>query len=307
MVILNQINPKKPINQNKSLNLLNHTYKINRFNHNDYINQNTNLFIFSKNRTILLILITILPTVSTSNICNTPFNNFNYKNQCYFNNNHNLSLRQTQTIPNWIHNNGCSETSKYTYSSTPNIITRKSHNNNDESYLMFKLPDFMDFTGSPKTPLIWKTKTKTITDGGIFMGVCAFDGRSPPSSCDKTNDITKSVYFSGISLTYFGEDCYNLDMYLNNNYWTTPRHCLSKYELYNTGFIFKLQFTGFYGSNFAELFINFDDLDIYYRNNVLVRADTSITPNVELVHVYPCTYMFVQGSEVEVMVHTTYP
>ena len=58
----------------------------------------------------------------------------------------------------------------------------------------------------------------------ISIGVCQMS--SP-------NCIDKSTYnFTGIQIAFFGDNCYHVDFFIEGNYNSTPRSCLSKYELY---------------------------------------------------------------------------
>ena len=56
--------------------------------------------------------------------------------------------------------------------------------------------------------------------GGITLGFCEY------SNCTNTK-------FSGINIAYFGENCYHIDYFVDNEYTITGRSCLSKYELYH--------------------------------------------------------------------------
>ena len=58
----------------------------------------------------------------------------------------------------------------------------------------------------------------------ISIGVCQMS--SP-------NCIDKSTYnFTGIQIAFFGDNCYHVDFFIEGNYNSTSRSCLSKYELY---------------------------------------------------------------------------
>ena len=58
----------------------------------------------------------------------------------------------------------------------------------------------------------------------ISIGVCQMS--SP-------NCIDKSTYnFTGIQIAFFGDNCYHVDFFIEGNYKSTSRSCLSKYELY---------------------------------------------------------------------------
>ena len=58
----------------------------------------------------------------------------------------------------------------------------------------------------------------------ISIGVCQMS--SP-------NCIDKNTYnFTGIQIAFFGDNCYHVDFFIEGNYNSTSRSCLSKYELY---------------------------------------------------------------------------
>ena len=58
----------------------------------------------------------------------------------------------------------------------------------------------------------------------ISIGVCQMSS---------LNCIDKSTYnFTGIQIAFFGDNCYHVDFFIEGNYNSTPRSCLSKYELY---------------------------------------------------------------------------
>ena len=58
----------------------------------------------------------------------------------------------------------------------------------------------------------------------ISIGVCQMSS---------LNCIDKSTYnFTGIQIAFFGDNCYHVDFFIEGNYNSTSRSCLSKYELY---------------------------------------------------------------------------
>ena len=58
----------------------------------------------------------------------------------------------------------------------------------------------------------------------ISIGVCQMSSQ---------NCIDKSTYnFTGIQIAFFGDNCYHVDFFIEGNYNSTSRSCLSKYELY---------------------------------------------------------------------------
>jgi hypothetical protein len=219
-----------------------------------------------------------------------------------------INLRQLQTVPSYIYST-CSSTANYSFDSILKKITRNINNPNDEGYVMLNSEDFLDFSTNTYTTkqLLWHVLPRVVKDGGMFFGVCAFDISSPPSTCINT-DVVTLVYFSGISISYFGTDCYHIDQYLNNIYWNTPKHCLSETELTNMTFSFKLDYNvSTYGGNKAGFFITYDGYENYNRKNMYVNTDTTVTPNFSLSGVYPCTYLYTANTSIEFFTSTSYP
>jgi hypothetical protein len=186
----------------------------------------------------------------------------------------------------------CASPSHYTTAATGIVITRKDQNLGNEKFFTitdYQIPD-LTVAGSIQFTVI----PIDILDAGIFFGVCVYD----PVACGAFyTDIIDVVKFSGIGITYFGEDCYHIDMYINGAYWTTPKHCLSTYELKNMKFIFKVDsaFTG--GNNLADMTINFDNYDYFVRSNLFINSINAV-PGFKVLNA--CTYMFGIGSTIEI-------
>jgi hypothetical protein len=204
--------------------------------------------------------------------------------------------------------NACSQKAGYSFNGKR--IKRVSHPTPDDTYIMIQSEGFYSFAGQIQNvpPKInWQVKPLNIIDGGIFFGVCGFDNSNPPSSCYTNVDISTMIYYSGISIIYFAPNCYHIDHYLNNQYWTTPRHCLSEFELLQLVFSFSLQYDGKMGSGLAYLYITYDGFEYYSRSNLYVVVDTNIIPNVSLTQVYPCVALYVPNTEIEIISASTYP
>lgn len=202
----------------------------------------------------------------------------------------------------WLSSNGCCQTSGYTFTnSTPFTLTRTTNNDNKESYVLMDY-DGMSWnytsTAAQTKEIYWQFVPKIISGGGIFFGMCAYNATDPINNCPPAKDTLLSVYFSGIAITYFGDNCYHIDHFVNNGYWTTPRHCLSEYELLNMVFTFhaidyskELQ-----KANMFELDVWYDGFEYYTRENVYQKRDDT---GVGLPNLNPCAYMFVPGMQLE--------
>jgi hypothetical protein len=230
-------------------------------------------------------------------------------------NKNNLQIYETKSSrlrnmgsPNFTLQNACSQKTGYTFNGKR--IKRTTPPSADDTYIMIESEGYYSFGGpSQNVPpkINWQVKPWNIIDGGIFFGICGFDNSNPPSSCYTNVDISTMIYFSGISIIYFAPNCYHIDHYLNNQYWTTPRHCLSEFELMKLVFSFSLQYDGKMGSGLAYLYISYDGFEYYNRNNLYVVVDTNIIPNVSLTQVYPCAALYVPNTEIEIISASTYP
>jgi hypothetical protein len=147
-----------------------------------------------------------------------------------------LSLQQTYIHP-------CSDTSNYILTPDPTKrITRINNNANDEGYIIFSSEGNYDWvSGTNPANVLWKVYPRVITDGGLFFGACGLNDSALPTSCQFAADINQKIYFSGVSILYFAPDCYHIEHYINNQYWTTPRHCLSQKDL--EALLFNLKIT----------------------------------------------------------------
>jgi hypothetical protein len=221
-------------------------------------------------------------------------------------------LRNLQSLPKWVIATACSEYNAYTYTSNPDTITRKYNNGGQENYLQYQhygadnQPIYYNFI-IDKYPasMIWQVLPKNIDDGGLFFGMCAYDGRDK-NFC-YNNDISQTVYFNGIAILYFGDNCYHIDQYMNNDYWNTPRSCLSKFELTKMIFTFQMTYSPSYtrNANIAYLSISYDGFEYYSRQNIKVKIDDLV--NKYLYFVNPCVYMFSPGTQVEIRYSKIYP
>ena len=96
-------------------------------------------------------------------------------------------------------------------------IRLKNSNTTNVYFLPFIVKDA--FTTASLDIKLWD-----INYAPISIGVCQMS--SP-------NCIDKSTYnFTGIQIAFFGDNCYHVDFFIEGNYNSTPRSCLSKYELY---------------------------------------------------------------------------
>jgi hypothetical protein len=218
-----------------------------------------------------------------------------------------FKLRNLAT-PSLTLDNECSE--DYNYEFTGKVIKRVGKASLDDTYVMIASEGYYSFGGPDQnipSKITWKVVPKNIIDGGIFLGICAFDNSNPPSSCYNDVDISQLIYFTGLSIIYFAPNCYHIDHYLNNMYWTTPRHCLSEFELMNLTFSFSMQYDGKMGSGLAYFYITYDGFEYFNRSNVFVVVDTNIIPNVALTQVYPCLALYVENTSVEIVSTLNYP
>lgn len=96
-------------------------------------------------------------------------------------------------------------------------IRLKNSNTTNVYFLPFIVKDA--FTTASLDIKLWD-----INYAPISIGVCQMS--SP-------NCIDKSTYnFTGIQIAFFGDNCYHVDLFIEGNYNSTSRSCLSKYELY---------------------------------------------------------------------------
>lgn len=96
-------------------------------------------------------------------------------------------------------------------------IRLKNSNTTNVYFLPFIVKDA--FTTASLDIKLWD-----INYAPISIGVCQMS--SP-------NCIDKSTYnFTGIQIAFFGDNCYHVDFFIEGNYNSTSRSCLSKYELY---------------------------------------------------------------------------
>lgn len=187
----------------------------------------------------------------------------------------------------------CSDISNYDFSLDPTIkITRKNYSNYDETgYIIFK-PGIENFNSSQNLEYIFNVVS--LNEGGIFMGVCGFEGSNRNTCLNNYNDVFKKINFSGLSIKYFGHNCYYIDHYLNNLYYRTAQNCLSEYELLNFNFEFNIDFIGL--TNYASLKIKYDNYFQFDQNNLYVISDPS-NDNI-ITSLYPCAYLMSKYSSI---------
>jgi hypothetical protein len=78
--------------------------------------------------------------------------------------------------------------------------------------------------------------------GLIFIGIVNLDPNTVcPSTTPLATDVIKNR-FSGIGISRFSDDCYHIDQYLNNNYYTTPKSCISFEKLKKMVFYFNVHY-----------------------------------------------------------------
>jgi hypothetical protein len=195
--------------------------------------------------------------------------------------------------------------SVYAIDATDNVIRSSDRLNDAEKFLLYSKAGSITFS-SNLFKKHWQVKLREIGDGLIFLGVCGFDNTSA-TTCGDVNDKDKflGVYFSGLSITYFGTDCYHIDHYVNGYFWATVRHCLSVYELKNMTFSFQFAYdTGANGDN-GILRINYDGYQYYERMALKVKQDTL---NGKILNMfYPCATLFIKNTKIQFFDQDTYP
>jgi hypothetical protein len=211
----------------------------------------------------------------------------------------------------WILQNPCSQQLNYNFS-LQKVMTRTNDLKTQEPYVFIDSNDigsyeFNQMGNTIPNPITYKVKILNVSGGGIFTGMCATDLSAPTASCIDPTDVTYKIYFSGLAISYFEEDCYHIDHYVNNSYWTTPRHCLSEYELLNMTFSFQIAYDAKLGSNFGYLYITYDGFEYYNRSNIFVIADLTYTNAPVLTSVYPCSFLMVPGTSIKYVPSANYP
>ena len=119
----------------------------------------------------------------------------------------------------------CNTNVNYSYydsiSSTATSFDIKIRLKNSNTTNVYFLPFIVKFAFTTASLDI---KLWDINYAPISIGVCQMS--SP-------NCIDKSTYnFTGIQIAFFGDNCYHVDFFIEGNYNSTSRSCLSKYELY---------------------------------------------------------------------------
>jgi hypothetical protein len=187
------------------------------------------------------------------------------------------------------YNSACSFDTNYIFPSTTStsmIIRRRTHNPFiGDGFIIFDDP----YNKSNKEifTMNWTIKLRTIGDANMFIGICQFHS----FSC-KIGKLDEEVFFSGVSITYFGDNCFHIDHYVNNGYWTTARHCLSEYELKNMSFDYSFKGNGSDG----QLSITYDNFK-YYDAKILNDKNTATGSRVE--NISPCILLYVKDTELE--------
>jgi hypothetical protein len=209
---------------------------------------------------------------------------------------------------NWVIDNVCSQMTGYSFltQNMKMVINRSQLLQERESFVFIKTDDKSHIIKSVYEPpqITWRVEPKTIGDGGIFTGFCSYN--PDQAVCNNSEEINSKVYFSGIAIIYFSENCYHIDQYINNIYWTTPKHCLSQYELEKMVFSFKLVNDQANGTNYATLLISYDGMEYFNRSLIFVLAEPGASPR-ELPNSNQCLFMMSQGSSVQFSSTTSYP
>jgi hypothetical protein len=187
----------------------------------------------------------------------------------------------------------CSKPLQYQTTSSTNTITIKRLSDNMYLNDGFIMTDNISFStkSTSLTQTTWDVKLLNLgvsNMANMFLGLCVYN----TASCG-VQDYYNHIVFSGLSILYHSTDCYHIEHHYNNIYWTTPRHCLSLFELLNLDFRFDIGLIG----NYINMTVNYDSWDYYFYDQIWLSKNELTGEILDMAS--PCVILYVKDSSLQ--------
>jgi hypothetical protein len=199
----------------------------------------------------------------------------------------------------------CTDTTKYTIDQIAQTITRNGNNGYTNEYfaVLNKYIVLSQGKVGPNQYIVYNVTITNLGDGLIFFGAC----RAPTLSDVTTRKCKASdgLIFSGLSVIYFGEQCYHLDAFSENNYVLSVRTCLSEYVVKNINYMVNITYVPYNPANSQQCVsveVSFDGVSWFttkdYGINSSANTDKTSLPIQGIM--LPCIWMFVDSTSVKI-------
>ena len=192
-----------------------------------------------------------------------------------------------------IYLNVCSFTNNYQVTLGDKISNVKRLTDNkyyNDGFIIFE--NRSQFLEDAFYKVSWNFSIESVKLGNIFFGLCVY----MQTDCKGDPSLYQNIVFSGIGIMYFGNNCFHIDHNLNNSYWTTPRHCLSEFELLKLTFKFTLEPSIEIGKGIFS--IEYDDF-LYYSTENLWTRENKLREAYNVNKASPCVLLNVKDSAVK--------
>jgi hypothetical protein len=219
----------------------------------------------------------------------------------------------TTTESNFIFSK-CTSTTNYTINTADRTITRKGNNGYTGEYYVV-LNNVLNL--NPSLPgavqsVVYNVTVTNLGDGLIFFGGC----RAPSLTNDLVNSgfckAENGIKFSGLGIIYFGEQCYHLDAFSDDNYVLSVRTCLSEYTVKNINYMVNITYIPYNPANSQQCLsveVSFDGITWFTTKDYVLNSSANTDKNSLEIRgkMLPCIWMFVDNTAVKITNFTPTP